>query len=106
MPSDLALALCAASFALYGVAILIAWILLDPRRVRLAALPAPTPAPRRRLRVRVLAVPIDQRTQAAIDTLQQTRPGADPATLCRAALIVQARAELGAYAPRSLAVRA
>jgi len=106
MPSDLALALCALSFAVYGLAILIAWILLDPRRVRVATLPAVAPAPRRRLRVRVLAVPIDPRTQAALDTLRQTRPGADPATLCRAALIVQARAELGAHAPRILAVRA
>ena len=106
MPSDLALALCVLSFALYGVATLIAWVLLDPRRVRLAALPAPTPAPRRRLRLQVLIVPVDPRTQAALDTLRQTRPGADPATLCHATQMVQARAELGSYAPRSLAVRA
>lgn len=106
MPSDLALALCALSLAIYGTATLIAWVLLDPRRVRLAALPAVAPAPRRRLRLQVLIVPVDLRTQAALDTLRQTRPDADPATLCRAALIVQARAELGAHAPRSLAVRA
>jgi hypothetical protein len=106
MPSDLALALCALSLAIYGTATLIAWVLLDPRRVRVAALPAVAPAPRRRLRVRVLAVPIDPRTQAALDTLRANHPDAGAATLVRAALVIQARAELGAYAPRSLAVRA
>ena len=104
-PSPLCLALCVATLALYGVATLAAWLRLDPRRVRLAALPAPTPAPRRRLRLRVLTVPVDARTQAALDTLRAHHPDAGAATLIRAALVVQARAELGAYAPRSLAVR-
>jgi hypothetical protein len=105
MPSPLALALCALIVALYGVATLAAWVRLDPRCVRLAALPAVAPAPRRRLRLRVLTVPVDARTQAALDTLRANHPDAGAATLVRAALVTQARAELGAYAPRSLTVR-